>query len=47
MLTVQVAKIKFLNPLHSFHNNVDIVFEVSLKLPQRNLSCQNQVSGQQ
>lgn len=28
MLTVHVAKMKFLNPLHSFTNTIDIVFEV-------------------
>lgn len=32
MLKVHVAKIKFLNPLHSFHNSIDIVFEVSYLL---------------
>jgi len=30
LLTVHVAKIKFLNPLHSFANTIDIVFEVIL-----------------
>ena len=33
MLNMQVSRIKFLNQLHSFHNNVDIVYEINSKEP--------------